>query len=287
MFRLISTLLLLAGLGAAIYGGMRLTGNELKAEDVVTFEGTVEATESVIPEEVVVPPAPPPPAPVAEDERALEDIPTDELGELLNEIETAAGAPEPSFEIMSAPTVTAEPVAPTVEEVAETLKEVPVAYETPEAASMGKTFDVAFALDATGNTNALQGLPGAADTRVVEGSARVSDRVRAQLSGSAFEISLESPDVQRLSRDTQNVWRWRVRPVEAGDHPLIMELFVLEGDEARPVRTFNDRVIVKVSPLQRAIGLANTANPIVMVLGGIGSALGGLFGVFRFFRPGR
>lgn len=287
MIRLISILLLLAGLAVAAYGGLRLSGQQLLTADV--GEDAVPMSEIVFeeasaPEPMATESAP---APEAESDGVIG------LVEGLEELSSGAGGPaaaqEPSFEVMGVPVPRALPTPParTVEEVAESLREVPVAYETPDAVPLGKTFDVTFAIDATGDETATDGLPGGSDARVVEGTARVSDRVKAQLTGSAFDIVLSSPDVQRLSLDTENVWRWRVRALEAGDHPLIMELFVLEGPEPRPVRTFNDRVIVSVSPLQRAIGAANTANPIVMVLGGIGSALGGLFGVFRFFRPGR
>jgi len=126
-------------------------------------------------------------------------------------------------------------------------------------------------------------LPGR-DTNVVSDSAKISDRVKASLIGSSFEIELLSPEIQRVSLLTENVWRWQVTPIEAGEHPLVLELFALEGDEAVPLRTFSDEVVVSVSSFQRVVSLATTANPIFVVLGGLGSALGGFFGLFKFFR---
>ena len=40
---------------------------------------------------------------------------------------------------------------------------------------------------------------------------------------------------------------------------------------------------VKVSGLNRAIAFADQANPLFVLLGGLGSALAGLFAAFRFF----
>jgi hypothetical protein len=82
---------------------------------------------------------------------------------------------------------------------------------------------------------------------------------------------------------TENTWRWSVTPLSAGDHDLVFEVFAIDSDAVTPLRTFQDTVTVKVSGLNRAIAFADQANPLFVLLGGLGSALAGLFAAFRFF----
>ena len=115
------------------------------------------------------------------------------------------------------------------------------------------------------------------------GTAQVGLDVRAALIGSAFEIEAMSPEDQAISTLTANTWRWKVTPIANGEHDLVLEIYALRGDRALPVRTFRDQVTVKVSALRQAITMAQTANPLFMVIGGIGSVLGGAFTALRFF----
>lgn len=162
----------------------------------------------------------------------------------------------------------------------DTLKTVPVAHETPRSAEYKRAFDVTFAIDATGDTTATDALPGRG---VVEaGEARVSDRVEVRLSGAAFNIVPTSPPVQSLSPLTENTWRWSVSALSAGDHDLTFEIFAVDADEVVPLRTYRDTVTVRVSGLNRAIAFADQANPLFVLLGGLGSILAGILGVARF-----
>lgn len=165
---------------------------------------------------------------------------------------------------------------------ADTLKTVPVAHETPRAAEYKRAFDVTFAIDATGDTTAADAMPGRG--LIEEGEAKVSDRVEVRLSGASFNIMAASPPVQSLSPMTENTWRWSVTPLTAGEHNLVFEIFAIDSDAVTPLRTFQDTVTVKVSGLNRAIAFADQANPVFVLLGGLGSAIAGLFGAIRFFR---
>ena len=202
---------------------------------------------------------------------------------VLNEIEGIIAAEEPDL-TFGPETMSQGAASAPAPQLSDTLRAVPIAYEVPSSATFGKPFEVALAIDGTGADAAVSVLPG--DERILEGTAQVADRARASLVGSAFEVEALSPDTQVISSSMQNRWLWRVVPTEAGEHDLVIELFAVENGEALPVRTFNDTVTVSVSRFRQAISLANEANPIVMVLGGIGSALAGLFGVVRFFRSG-
>ncbi len=161
-----------------------------------------------------------------------------------------------------------------------TLKTVPVAHETPASAEYKRPFNVTFAIDATGDTTAADALPGRGI--IEEGTARVSDRVEVRLSGATFNIASASPPIQSLSPLTENVWRWSVTPLTAGDHDLTFEIFAVDANEVVPLRTYRDTVTVRVSGLNRAIAFADQANPLFVLLGGIGSILAGVLGVARF-----
>jgi hypothetical protein len=191
------------------------------------------------------------------------------------EMTADAAPPEQPMAVMSAP---AEPAPLSFEE---RLKTVPVAHETPASAEYKRAFDVTFAIDATGDTTAADALPGRGI--IEEGEAKVSDKVEVRLSGANFNIVAASPAVQSLSPLTENTWRWSVTALSAGDHDLTFEVFAMDSDTATPLRTFRDTVTVKVSGLNRAIAFADQANPLFVLLGGLGSALAGIFGAIRFF----
>lgn len=162
------------------------------------------------------------------------------------------------------------------------LRTVPVAHETPSSATFGRPFTVSLALDATGDTTAADALSGAGN--IVEGEARVSSSVQAFVSGPNFDVEPITPDTQRISPLTENIWRWKVTPTAVGSQELVIELFAIMGEEALPLRTFRDSVDVEVSRIGQAIAIAKSVSPITVVAGGIGSLLAGLFGFISFFR---
>ncbi|MEL7109662.1 MAG: hypothetical protein AAGJ68_01950 [Pseudomonadota bacterium] len=162
------------------------------------------------------------------------------------------------------------------------LRTVPIAHETPKGATFGRPFTVTVALDATGDDTAADALPGRGN--IGEGEAKISDTVRALVSGENFDIEPITPDIQRISPLTENIWRWKVTPMAVGDQELVIELFALMGNEALPLRTFRDSVDVEVSRIGQAIALAQSISPITVVAGGIGSLLAGMFGFIGFFR---
>lgn len=318
MMRIISILLLLGGLAAAGVGGAALLENYAPREAMPTTIGAPPAPPPPAPatsEPVPEMPAPPPeeatpseaapseaagieaaPAPEADTEeqasimaapseedsfnfqpmveepapeaRAMRSAPADAPAE--------AGADAPEAVDIDDPNVTAA----VSESFIDTLKTVPVAHETPASAEYKRPFNVTFAIDATGDSTAVDALPGRGV--IEEGTARVSDRVEVRLSGASFQIEQTSPPVQSLSPLTENTWRWSVMPLTAGDHDLTFEIFAVDADEVVPLRTYRDTVTVRVSGLNRAIAFADQANPLFVLLGGLGSILAGILGVARF-----
>lgn len=331
MFRLISILLLLAGLGIAALGAMRMTGAELPVHVIRGEPAPPPSPVAPVPAET--PPAPAPvmaeaPPPVA----TIEAMPEPVLESAPEPVLEAA--PEPMMERrMDAPapgekdtstqrTVTRSlgsapepelpdapaPAAPPVEAVAapepiaqpetaamrvaapepkpslmDQLRTVPIAHETPTQATFGRPFAVTMAINSVEDAEtATDALPGTGN--VVEAEAKVSDTVRAIVAGEAFTVEAVSPETQKLSPLTENVWRWSVTPLKAGPQELVIEIYAVDEGEALPVRTFRDTVTVEVSRLGQAIAMAQEANPLIMVLAGIGSIFAGLFGAARFFR---
>lgn len=162
------------------------------------------------------------------------------------------------------------------------LRRLPIAHEAPDEARFGAAFPVTLAIDATGAETATGALSGRGN--IVEGEARLGTQARARLIGAAFEIEALSPEDQAISPLTANTWRWSVTPKESGQHDLVLEIFALEGGQVLPVRTYRDTITVEVSTLRQAIDFAQSANPLAMLLGGIGSVIGGLATAARIFR---
>lgn len=162
------------------------------------------------------------------------------------------------------------------------LRRLPIAHEAPTEARFGAAFPVTLAIDATGADSAVGALAGSGN--IIQGEARLGSQARARLVGAGFDIEALSPEDQAISTLTANTWRWSVTPREAGQHDLVMEIFALEGGLVMPVRTYRETITVEVSTLRQAIDFAQSANPLAMLLGGIGSVIGGLATAARFFR---
>ena len=307
MLRILSVLIVIVGLVVAGIGGAALLERYAPQEELAAASAPVEevsaasapaeepAFEVAAAEAPINEVAPPPEASAKSVPEAASE--TGEAGEpaiseeesqfnFQTEMEPSpmarSAAPEASDSAEAMPEISAmsapAPAGPSFED---TLRTVPVAHETPRSAEYKRAFDVTFAIDATGDTTAADALPGRGV--IEESEAKVSERVEVRVSGAAFNIVAASPPVQTLSPMTENTWRWSVTPLTAGDHDLVFEVFAIDSDAVTPLRTFQDTVTVKVSGLNRAIAFADQANPLFVLLGGLGSALAGLFAAFRFF----
>jgi hypothetical protein len=280
MARFLSVLLLLAGLGAAAYGALGMSSRSPAAMDASAPadsapDGAVQETPPIDPAASgpAEAPADPDVLPAAEPKPGVID-------DLLRKM---PAPPSGTFDTGDAapPETPVSSERSAAEDFLFKLKTVPVAHETPATAEYKRAFDVTFAIDATGDATAADALPGRG---VVEtGEARVTERVSVRLSGAAFKIDSASPDTQVLSPVTENVWRWRATPLSAGTHDLTFEVFAIDQEDVTPLRTYSDRVTVKVSGMSAAVAFADRVNPLFVLLGGLGSALAGAFGVARFF----
>lgn len=330
MLRLLSILLLLGGIAAAIFGGAAVMQNfeEPAAMDMASVGAPAtmeEMAEAPMPEAVQAAPEPEmsmeaapeamtEAAPEAMDDAPMAEAPApaarsralsrsmspseftddetatvaavqdafDEAGDVADEAFSDMGD---AAEAVAEAAGVAAPPPPSkshAEAFMESLQTVPVAHETPKTAEYKRAFDVTLAIDATGDDTAVDALPNRGGS-IVTGEAKVSERVEARVSGANFEIIEMSPGIQKLSPLTENVWRWSVMPLSAGDHDLVFEIYAIDQDSVVPLRTFRDTVTVQVSGLNRAIAFADQANPLFVLLGGLGSAIAGLLGAVKFF----
>jgi hypothetical protein len=308
MLRFISILLVLAGLAVAGIGGAALL-EEYRPHETVAMDSMPEAIEAMPAPEAAMEMPPEPaameaasapeavmsaPAPEARSTMRTRSLSggsgTDDMASAEEALDTAENfSIEAAGEFDALTDALAETTGVAAnqtrqshaEAFMESLQTVPVAHETPKSAEYKRAFDVTLAIDATGDDTAVDALPGRGN--VVTGEAQVSDRVEARVSGANFEIVDLSPSVQLLSPLTENVWRWSVMPLSAGEHDLVFEIYAIDQDSVVPLRTFRDTVTVQVSGINRAIAFADQANPLFVLLGGLGSAIAGLLGAVKFF----
>lgn len=264
IFRLLSLFFTMCGLAVVVTAAWLLMGNKLEIPDSEVFGDTPDIVERYLPTE-----------PRQEASAGAAPLPSARgFGS------SASGASDEAFSPQMMPA--ARSAQADAGGVADTMREVPIAYAAPQSAQFARPFDVSIAIDATGDDTAADALPSGSE--ITEDTALVTERLRASISGSAFNIEALSPEIQRLSSTTENVWRWRVTPREAGEQELAVELFGFDGEDALPIRTYRDTVAVEVTRVGQAIAIAEDANPIAMLLGGIGSVLAGFFGFVGFFR---
>jgi hypothetical protein len=83
------------------------------------------------------------------------------------------------------------------------------------------------------------------------GSALVSSRMEATLTGLGFSIVATTPAVQAISGVNPTTWRWQVTPIEKGDLVLDLSLNAIievEGERTSYViRTFSEEIEVEVT----------------------------------------
>ena len=288
MMRLISLILLIAGMMVAGFGVWSLLQDDAPRPVAASAPSLpappVPATEEAATEEAAPVPMARGAAPDVADagsgqsERMLE-IPGDAGSRSLGPDERSAEAFPDDDDVIVQPESAAISMT---DRILGQLRTVPIAFETPRNARLGRVFDVTLSIDATGAVSAAGALPGRGD--VTEGEAKVSDRVMANLVGSGFDIVARSPERQTLSPLEANTWRWEVTARESGTQDLEMVVYALIDDDTLPVRTYTNTVEVDVSAMQQVITAAREANPVFMILGGLGSLLAGFFGMAKFIR---
>lgn len=170
--------------------------------------------------------------------------------------------------------------------VAGALEEADIAYNRPDTMRLNQPTNILLVMDASGEADLAERLRGYVGD-LVETSVGVGHEVEARLNGPGFEITSRSPERQALSLETQNTWEWQVRALQEGERELTLTIYAYVGGAAEVIETYSDTITIEVTTIDRVIGLAQTAHPVVGVVAGAVSLLVAFFGFARRRRERR
>jgi hypothetical protein len=170
------------------------------------------------------------------------------------------------------------------EQIRKELRTGRVAYNPPDQMRLGRTRELEVRLTRTFTPEVTATLSGGGPPVTAE--VQVATRMKAELTGSAFDIeSRGTPAVQLLRRTGFRSWIWGVTPRRPGTHSLNLTIYALPpeqgGGDALDYRVFNRTINVEVSPVQsvqgwlgRNLGTIATIAAIfgVTVAGAVGAA---------------
>ena len=112
------------------------------------------------------------------------------------------------------------------------LRELPIAYEVPTTATVGKAFDVTLSIDGTPEGTPAAALP--QRETVIEDAVALSEDVEANLTASAgFEVRHSNVVRQKVGARNRAVWRWSVTPLgTSGEQEnLYLTIYAFAGED--------------------------------------------------------
>jgi len=138
-----------------------------------------------------------------------------------------------------------------------------IVFNAPESMAYGETKTIQLLLDASKSISELEGLIHEEGLRVSD-RIRISDKMEAQLTGDAFEITqiapLTRPAIQPISRKQVTEWRWDIRAKRLSSQRLHLSLdviFEFHGEQMqKSYRVFDRDIVVDVRGIHSAILLA-------------------------------
>lgn len=143
--------------------------------------------------------------------------------------------------------------SPRIDEIIRRMDWGNIAFNAPAKMKLDSPSNIQLVLSHSVPINELQKLITAEGEK--EGARiRISDRMEARLSGTDFQISAITPELQAVTRDDTTEWKWEVRPQRPGRHNLYLTLtavLYVEGSPLpRTIRTFDKTIEVEVSGWQ-------------------------------------
>lgn len=91
--------------------------------------------------------------------------------------------------------------------------------------------------------------------RIETTTIKISNRMRAELYGPAFDIQPITPSEQAIRTDETTQWSWTIKPIEFGKQSLdltISALITVSGkDTPMVIETFRKTILIEISPLKR------------------------------------
>lgn len=128
------------------------------------------------------------------------------------------------------------------------MSSAPVAFDVPKAMQLDDTSEVKLIL---GPGHDLKELIATLNKDAEGANIRITDRMEAHLSGTGFQITAVTPELQAVSRADITSWQWDVKATEPGHHPLHLTLtaiFDLGGSlTPRAMKTFDRTIEVNVT----------------------------------------
>jgi prepilin-type N-terminal cleavage/methylation domain-containing protein len=125
-----------------------------------------------------------------------------------------------------------------------------LAYRAPRRMEIGASALVEVALGGNQSfdqlSQLLQSSGNATGQRV-----QVADRMEAHLTGSGFEITPATPEIQLVSTRQPTLWQWQVKASDLGTHTLYLSLNAIlkvnGKDATKSIRTFQREIVVDVT----------------------------------------
>lgn len=190
------------------------------------------------PFKVMAAPAPPPPPPPPPQQVLMSFKATSEPG----------ASPEPAESPELSPN-------DAVKQILDSLERARIAFNTPEAMTIGETTTIQLLLSLEHSAEELEKSITSTGAREAH-EIGVSDRMLARLTGSGFSITANTPEEQAISSTGTTKWSWDVRPTSPGVQTLHLSLTALidvggHGTQ-HTIDTFDKKIDVNVTWRQHA-----------------------------------
>lgn len=120
------------------------------------------------------------------------------------------------------------------------------AFDPPRDMVKGQASEVRLAIGPEDEATRIKSLAGD-QGKAVTASIEIGAKMRARLTGRAFDIDPDIPVDLEMGRSRRKVWTWDVTPKRQGTHPLSAEITVLATDGTILNRYPSDLIRVKVT----------------------------------------
>jgi hypothetical protein len=178
------------------------------------------------------------------------------FGRLRTHEEAASESVPPPTEIESVPPPPTEskstPPPPsnavTVDDLLSKMSSAPVAFNVPRAMQLEDTAEVKLIL---GPGHDLKDLIATLNKGAEGADIKITDRMEAHLTGTGFQITPATPELQAVSQSDITSWQWDVKATESGHHQLHLTLNAIlnvsSAPTSRAMRTFDRTIDVNVT----------------------------------------
>lgn len=128
------------------------------------------------------------------------------------------------------------------------MSSAPAAFNVPRAMQLEDTAEVKLIL---GPGHDLKELIATLNQGAEGANVRITDRMEAHLSGSGFQITPVTPELQAVSQSDITSWQWDVKATEPGHRPLHLTLNAIlnvsGAPTSRAMKTFDRTIDVNVT----------------------------------------